>query len=118
MTENSRILTTRQGHPVSDNQSLRSVGARPTTVLGLLATEAGLLTLAGVVLGVAMLYGALLVLRPWVDAKYGLNLDINAPTAREWMMLGGIVVAGFLAGLLPAMRAYRLSLADGMTVRT
>jgi len=97
---------------------LRSVGARPTTVLGLLATEAGLLTLAGVVLGVAMLYGALLVLRPWVDATYGLNLDINAPTAREWIMLGGIVVAGFLAGLLPAMRAYRLSLADGMTVRT
>jgi putative ABC transport system permease protein len=33
-------------------------------------------------------------------------------------MLGAIVVAGFLAGLLPAMRAYRLSVADGMTVRT
>ena len=33
-------------------------------------------------------------------------------------MLASIVAAGFLAGLLPAMRAYRLSLADGMTVRT
>jgi putative ABC transport system permease protein len=33
-------------------------------------------------------------------------------------MLAAIVAAGFLAGLLPAMRAYRLSLADGMTVRT
>lgn len=97
---------------------LRSVGARPTTVLGLLATEAGLLTLAGVALGVAMLYGVLLVLRPWVDATYGITLAIDPPTAREWMMLGGIVVAGFLAGLLPALRAYRMSLADGMTVRT
>jgi putative ABC transport system permease protein len=97
---------------------LRSVGARPTTVLGLLATEAGLLTLAGVGLGVVLLYAVLLVLRPWLDATYGLNLDIGAPTSREWLMLGGIVVAGFLAGLLPAMRAYRLSLADGMTVRT
>jgi putative ABC transport system permease protein len=97
---------------------LRSVGARPTTVLGLLATEAGLLTLAGVALGVALLYASLLLLRPWLDATYGLNLDINAPTAREWMMLSGIVVAGFVAGLLPALRAYRLSLADGMTVRT
>ena len=38
---------------------LRSVGARPTTILGLLATEAGLLTLAGVALGVALLYAAL-----------------------------------------------------------
>jgi putative ABC transport system permease protein len=34
------------------------------------------------------------------------------------MTLGTIVIAGFLVGLLPAMRAYRLSLADGMTVRT
>lgn len=97
---------------------LRSVGARPTTILGLLATEAGLLTLAGVALGVALLYAALVLLRPWVDATYGLNLDIDAPTRREWLMLTAIVLAGFLAGLLPAARAYRLSLADGMTVRT
>ena len=97
---------------------LRSVGARPGTILGLLATEAGLLTLAGVALGVALLYTALALLRPWVDATYGLNLDIEAPTQREWLMLAAIVAAGFLAGLLPAMRAYRLSLADGMTVRT
>ena len=97
---------------------LRSVGARPTTILGLLATEAGLLTLAGVALGVALLYAALVLLRPWVDATYGLNLDIDAPTPREWLMLAAIILAGFLAGLLPAARAYRLSLADGMTVRT
>jgi putative ABC transport system permease protein len=97
---------------------LRSVGARPTTVLGLLATEAGLLTLAGVVLGMALLYGTLALLQPWIDRTYGLHLDIDPPTQREWLTLLSIVVAGFLAGLLPAMRAYRLSLADGMTVRT
>jgi putative ABC transport system permease protein len=97
---------------------LRSVGARPSTILGLLVTEAGLLTLAGVALGVTLLYVSLALLRPWVDATYGLNLDIAAPTQREWLMLAAIVAAGFLAGLLPAMRAYRLSLADGMTVRT
>ena len=28
------------------------------------------------------------------------------------------VLAGLLAGLLPALRAYRLSVADGMTIRT
>ena len=50
---------------------LRSVGARPSTILGLLATEAGLLTLAGVALGVVLLYAALAVLRPWVDAPTG-----------------------------------------------
>jgi putative ABC transport system permease protein len=97
---------------------LRSVGARPATILGLLATEAGVLTLLGVIVGVVLLYAALLLLRPYVDRTYGLQLAIDPPTQREWLTLGTIVVAGFLAGLLPAMRAYRLSLADGMTVRT
>lgn len=97
---------------------LRSVGARPATVLGLLATEAGLLTLAGVILGAILLYAALAVLQPYVDRAYGLHLSINPPTYREWITLGAIVLAGFLAGLIPAARAYRLSLADGMMVRT
>lgn len=34
MTEERRTLTTRQGHPVSDNQSLRSVGERGPATLG------------------------------------------------------------------------------------
>jgi len=97
---------------------LRSVGARPVTILGLLATEAGLLTLAGVLAGVGMLYAALALLQPYVDRAYGLQLSIDPPTQREVLTLAAIVAAGFLAGLLPAMRAYRLSLADGMTVRT
>jgi putative ABC transport system permease protein len=97
---------------------LRSVGARPATVLGLLATEAGLLTLLGVACGVVLLYAAILILRPWVDRTYGLQLSLDPPTLREWITLGAIVLAGILAGLLPALRAYRLSLADGMTVRT
>ena len=94
------------------------MGARPATILGLLATEAGLLTLAGVLAGTGLLYAALGLLAPYVDRTYGLQLAIDPPTQREWLTLAAIVAAGFLAGLLPALRAYRLSLADGMTVRT
>ena len=97
---------------------LRSVGARPATVLGLLATEGGLLTLAGVTFGTLGLYLALVLLRPYIDRTYGLNLNIDAPRPEEWIKLTAIVAAGFLAGLLPAIRAYRLSLADGMSIRT
>lgn len=96
---------------------LRSVGARPATILGLLATEGGLLTLAGVGLGTGFLYIGLAALRPVIDRLYGLDLAISAPTLGEWLMLGSIVLAGFVAGLVPAIRAYRLSLADGMTVQ-
>jgi putative ABC transport system permease protein len=97
---------------------LRSVGARPRTILGLLVTEAGMLTAAGVAAGVVLVYALLIVLRPLIDARFGLYIDLRPPEARELAMLAIVVVAGVGAGLLPALRAYRLSLADGMTVRT
>ncbi|WP_277985791.1 hypothetical protein [Pseudomonas songnenensis] len=39
MTEERRTLTTRQGHPVSDNQSLRCVGECGPAMLGNYPTE-------------------------------------------------------------------------------
>jgi putative ABC transport system permease protein len=33
------------------------------------------------------------------------------------MYLGGVVVAGILVGLVPAWRAYRNTLQDGLTIR-
>jgi putative ABC transport system permease protein len=80
--------------------------------------EAGVLTLAGMALGVVLLYAALLVLQPYVDRTYGLRLPIELPKLAELGTLATIGIAGCVAGLLPALRAYRLSLADGMTVRT
>lgn len=97
---------------------LRSVGAGPRVILGLLLAEAAALTAAGVVLGPCLLYGSLLLLRSYIDANFGLHLALDLPTAQELAMLAAIMLAGILSGVLPALRAYRLSLADGMTVRT
>jgi putative ABC transport system permease protein len=97
---------------------LRSVGAGPRTIIGLLVSEATLLTLAGVLLGVAGAYLAVIGLQPIVETRYGLYLDITAPSPRELWGIGAIVAGGAIAGLLPAWRAYRLSLSDGMMVRT
>jgi putative ABC transport system permease protein len=97
---------------------LRSVGAGPQTILGLLVTEAALLVLAGIVMGVAGLYLALLALQPLIDRWFGLYIPVTAPSGYELSLLASILVAGLLAGLLPALRAYKLSLADGMMVRT
>lgn len=96
---------------------LRAVGARPGTVMGLLMTEAVLMTAAGALLGVALAYGGLAVARPYVDAAFGLYLPLERPSAREGWVLLVVILAGALTSLLPALRAYRLSLADGMTVR-
>ncbi|WP_110814149.1 ABC transporter permease [Pseudoroseicyclus aestuarii] len=97
---------------------LRANGARPLTIMGLLTLEAAMMALAGALLGAVMLYLGLWLAQPWIDAAFGLYLTIDAPSAREGMVLVTVVLAGAATGLLPALRAYRLSLADGMTPRT
>lgn len=95
----------------------RAVGARPVTIVGLLVLEAGLIAAAGALLGVAILYAGLTVAQPAIDAAFGLYLPITAPSLREIGAVGAVVALGIGVGMLPAIRAYRLSLADGMTVR-
>lgn len=97
---------------------LRSVGASPRTVIGLLVTEAGVLTLGGIGLGIAFLYAGLALARPIVDRLYGLTLPMTGLDGGEWLTLAIVFAAGVLIALLPALRAYRMSLADGMTVRS
>jgi len=96
---------------------LRSVGAGPRTVIGLLLLEAGILTFAGVITGVLTTYALLYSVRPVVDKVYGLYLEITPPSSFELLALGMIVIGGVIAGLFPALRAYKRSLTDGMTVR-
>ena len=55
--------------------------------------------------------------RPFAAGAFGLHLPITAPEPADLILLTMIVVAGFLVGSVPAFRAYRLSLADGLSMR-
>ncbi|MGE8500313.1 MAG: ABC transporter permease [Pseudomonas sp.] len=96
---------------------LRSVGARPWHIASLLILEAFALALSGVLLGLLLLYLGIAVTQGYVQANYGLYLPLNAPTTYEWTLLGAILGAALLMGSLPAWRAYRQSLADGLSIR-
>lgn len=97
---------------------LRSVGARPRTVLGLLVLEAAALTITGIVLGVLLLYAIIAALREAAAGRFGLFLGLGPPSPAELGALAAIFVAGLLVGLVPAWLAYRRSLSDGLTIRT
>jgi putative ABC transport system permease protein len=96
---------------------LRSVGARPAQVLGLIVGEAAFLTLLGLAAGVGLLYLLLAAAQPALESELGLFIGIGAPSLREWSLLGAVLAAGVLAGVLPGWRAYRMSLADGLSIR-
>jgi putative ABC transport system permease protein len=96
---------------------LRAVGAGPRHVLGLLLIEGGLVTGLGLLLGWAALSALVLSLGAWAQAQYGLTLQLQWPGEAELRVLGLILLTGLLASMVPAWRAYRLALADGLSPR-
>ncbi|MCU0636235.1 MAG: ABC transporter permease, partial [Gemmatimonadaceae bacterium] len=97
---------------------LRAVGARPSTIVALLVLESGVLALLGAILGVALVYLSLALAQGPVENRFGLLIPIRALGATEWRYLALIVVSGFLVGVVPAWKAYRSSLVDGLSPRT
>ncbi|MDJ0811016.1 MAG: ABC transporter permease [Desulfobacterales bacterium] len=96
---------------------LRSVGARPLHVFALIVGESALLTLAGVILGVGLLYGLLLAGQPLILSRFGLFIAIGGLSSYEVILTGIVCLAGTLVGIIPGLQIYRYSLADGMTIR-
>ncbi|MCP4979453.1 MAG: FtsX-like permease family protein [Gammaproteobacteria bacterium] len=96
---------------------LRSVGAGHWHIIGLLISESTLLTGLGVISGTALVYLLLLILQPSIEQIYGLQIAITMPGNRELAMLSLVMIAGFLVSLIPAYRAYRNSLLDGLSTR-
>ncbi|WP_114772150.1 ABC transporter permease [Vibrio cholerae] len=96
---------------------LRAMGARPQHVFALLVSEASVLTLLGIALGVSMLYLLLAMAAPLIASQYGIQIALTGLTPYEWQLLGCVQLAGMVIGFIPALRAYRQSLSDGMTIR-
>ena len=96
---------------------LRAVGAGPRHVLLLLASEGALVTLLGAALGSVLTLLFIAAAGSWMQTRFGITLQLSAPTVTQWVVLGSVVLAGLLASLFPALRAYRLSLADGLSPR-
>lgn len=96
---------------------LRALGARPGHVFVLLACEGLLLGVAGCALGLGAVQLGLGVAGPWLEAHYGIALGTGWPSASEWALLGLVIASLGCASLIPAWRAYRYAVADGMTVR-
>ncbi len=95
----------------------RAMGARPLVIFGMLIFEASMIAISGAILGFALAYIGLYFARPIVDSAFGLWLPSAAPTLNEFLLLAAVLAASIIVSLLPAIRAYRLSLSDGMTVQ-
>jgi len=96
---------------------LRSAGARPHQIFLLLILESGLLALLGVIAGTLLCFMLLAAARSVILDHFGIYLNIARLTGEQSAILIGIVIAGLAIGSIPAWRAYRHSLADGLSIR-
>lgn len=96
---------------------LRALGARPWMITAILLVEAGLLTGIAVVTSIAMTYTALAGATGLIAANFGLALAVTGLSGEEWLRLGVMFLTGLAMAALPAWRAYRNALVDGLTIR-
>jgi putative ABC transport system permease protein len=96
---------------------LRSVGASPRDLFILLTLEGLGITVVGALSGVALLTLLTISLSPWLQSHYGLVITLRWLNMNEIALVIGIISIGLLASIIPGYRAYRMSLADGLTPR-
>ncbi len=96
---------------------LRALGAGPGKIVALFVMESVLLAGAGCAAGVGLMYVGVLGLQGVVEREFGLYLRWAGLQTEHAVYLGIVVGAALLIGLVPAWRAYRNSLADGLSVR-
>ena len=97
---------------------LRALGASPARIMGLVMLEGTWVTLLGLVLGLCIMQVALWLLSPWALAELGVRLQTTWPSWEEGQLMGMVVITGLLFSGLPALRAWKMSLADGLMPRS
>ena len=90
---------------------MRTLGASPARLFGLLLTEGLLLALAGTALGLVLGHGFASALGALLDAEQQYPVTGLAFHTEELWLAAGALMVGAAAALLPAWRAYRTDVA-------
>ena len=95
---------------------LRSVGARPGHIFALLLFEAAALAFLGALSGLLLVQFGIAAVHQYALSEFGIQLSAGL-RAFDFYVLAGILGIAVIVSIVPAWRAYRNSLADGLTVK-
>jgi putative ABC transport system permease protein len=93
---------------------LRAIGLHARQILTLFLFESTLIAAAGTTLGIGLVYLLLFVLRGTIENRFGLPIALVGLSSRVEIYALLTLVSAALLGAIPAFRAYRNSLADGL----
>lgn len=96
---------------------LRALGASLKNISGLIVFETLLLSASAVLIACAVKVILELILGPWLQTNYGLYLREPLFSTVEVSYIALMLVSSLLVSLIPAVRAMRSVLKDGLTSR-
>ena len=94
---------------------MRSLGATRKTVFGLIISESVVISLAGGGAGLVLGHSIVAVGSHLIRAETGLLFSCLHVSIADLLLLPGILVLGILAGLVPAIQAYRIGVLKNLT---
>lgn len=94
----------------------RAVGAGAKHVFLLLLGEAFILVTLGLISGLIFNFMAIYLVNNWFVDNFSMYLEFKGLDQSEYIFIISTLIASILSGLIPAIKAYRQSLQDGLTV--
>ena len=96
---------------------LRSIGASAKAIVFLLVMESFIICFLGCLFGLIISYVSVFFLEPIVLNKFGILINHNGFKNLEYIYLLIIISFACLIGIIPALKAYRNSLTDGLSIK-
>ncbi len=93
---------------------LRALGATRARILLLICVESGLIGLFGGLLGLICGHALAAVGSFYFNQVIGQSINWLATDRYEWIYLGAVIVIALIAGLVPALKAYRTPVATNL----
>jgi putative ABC transport system permease protein len=93
---------------------LRAVGLHARQIFTLFLFESTLIVATGTALGIAAVYAFLFALSGTIESRFGLPIVLVGLSTRVELYALATLVCGAILGAIPAFRAYRNSLVDGL----
>ena len=94
---------------------MRALGARRDTVVGIILLESLLIALGGGILGWLLGHGIGVLSSDAVEDRTGIQIGFfNTITTVEWLLVPGLIILATLAGIIPAIVAYRTNVSQNL----
>ena len=92
----------------------RAVGAKPYQLLSLILTEALMVCVVGILLGWTLLQLIILTANDYLRKEWGVVSEPSLPSMNDGLALLYLVLVVLISASIPAMKAYRMALSEGL----